>query len=123
MLILTRRAREDQNEIIITDTRSGETIKIVIMGVVGNQARVGIDAPRHFQVDRLEIFERKDAEAKGLPPPERKPRPPRQPRHSRDADGNVASDDDQFYVGVVAVEPAPRPAPRVTWKKRRGGAS
>ena len=50
MLILTRRI--GQTVIIGTD------IKVTILGVKGNQVRVGIDAPQNVAVHREEIFER-----------------------------------------------------------------
>ena len=48
MLILTRR----QNEAIIL----GDNIKIVVLGVKGNQVRLGIEAPRACSVHREEIY-------------------------------------------------------------------
>ena len=50
MLILTRRISES---IIIN-----EDIKVTILGVKGNQVRVGVDAPRDVSVHREEIFMR-----------------------------------------------------------------
>ncbi len=49
MLVLTR---EVGQSIII-----GNNIKITIVQVRGEQARVGIDAPREIPVHRLEVFE------------------------------------------------------------------
>jgi len=57
MLILTRRVGET---LII-----GENIKVTVLGIQGNQARIGIDAPRDVTVDREEIYERKLAEKNG----------------------------------------------------------
>lgn len=54
MLILTRRA----NEAI----RIGEDITVVVMGVKGNQVRIGIEAPKELSVDREEVRERKERE-------------------------------------------------------------
>ena len=48
MLILTRR----QNEAIIL----GDDIKVVVLGVKGNQVRLGIEAPRTCSVHREEIY-------------------------------------------------------------------
>jgi len=53
MLILTRK----KDEII----KIGDDITVVIVGVSGNQVRVGIDAPKNVSVDRYEIYERKKA--------------------------------------------------------------
>jgi len=52
MLILTRRI--DENLIIGDD---GE-IKVSILGVKGNQVRVGIEAPKHIAVHREEIYKK-----------------------------------------------------------------
>ncbi len=48
MLILTRRISES---III-----GENVKITVLGVKGNQVRIGIEAPKDVSVHREEIF-------------------------------------------------------------------
>lgn len=50
MLILTRRISES---VII-----GDDIKITILGVKGNQVRLGIDAPKDVSVHREEIYNR-----------------------------------------------------------------
>jgi carbon storage regulator len=50
MLILSRRVGE---KLII-----GENVTVTILGVKGNQIRIGIDAPRDIQVNREEIFQR-----------------------------------------------------------------
>ena len=51
MLILTRRPVES---ICI-----GDEVTITVLGVVGNQVRFGIEAPRKITIDRAEIHERK----------------------------------------------------------------
>lgn len=51
MLILTRRPVET---IYI-----GDEVTITVLGVVGNQVRFGIEAPRSITIDRAEIHERK----------------------------------------------------------------
>ena len=48
MLILTRRLQE---AIMINDN-----ISIRVLGIQGNQVRLGIDAPRDIQVHREEIY-------------------------------------------------------------------
>lgn len=50
MLILTRRISES---III-----GDDVKITVLGVKGNQVRLGIDAPKDVSVHREEIYDR-----------------------------------------------------------------
>ncbi len=59
MLVLTRSVGE---RLIINN---GE-IRLSVLEVKGNQVRIGIDAPRHVDVHREEIFDRINAEkAKG----------------------------------------------------------
>lgn len=58
MLILARRVGET---IMI-----GEDVTVTVLGVKGNQVRVGVNAPRDVAVHREEIFERiKSEEASG----------------------------------------------------------
>jgi carbon storage regulator len=54
MLILTRRV----GEAVIID---GD-IKVVVMGVKGNQVRVGVSAPTEVEVHREEVFKRIEQE-------------------------------------------------------------
>lgn len=54
MLILTRRVSE---EVMI-----GDDIKIKILGVKGNQVRIGVAAPEEVSVHREEIYQRVLAE-------------------------------------------------------------
>jgi carbon storage regulator len=56
MLILTRRISE---VIIINDD-----IKVTVLGVKGNQVRLGIDAPKDISVHREEIHDRIKKEGK-----------------------------------------------------------
>ena len=50
MLILTRRVGET--------VMIGENVTVTILGVKGNQVRVGVNAPKEVAVHREEIFER-----------------------------------------------------------------
>ena len=50
MLILTRRAGES--------LMIGEDVSITVLGVKGNQVRIGIDAPKDVAVHREEIYDR-----------------------------------------------------------------
>ena len=54
MLILTRRVGES---LII-----GDDIVINVLGVKGNQVRIGVDAPKNVTVHREEIYDRIQAE-------------------------------------------------------------
>ncbi len=49
MLILTRRVGET---LVI-----GDNVKITVLGVKGNQVRVGVDAPKEVSIQRAELFE------------------------------------------------------------------
>ena len=59
MLILTRRVGET--------LMVGEEVTVTVLGVKGNQVRVGINAPKTVAVHREEIFERIKAEQAGKP--------------------------------------------------------
>jgi carbon storage regulator len=50
MLILTRRPVES--------IKIGDNIEIMVLGIRGNQVRIGISAPRELPVHREEIFEK-----------------------------------------------------------------
>jgi carbon storage regulator len=57
MLILTRRVGET--------VMIGDEVTITVLGVKGNQVRVGINAPKHVAVHREEIYERIKREQQG----------------------------------------------------------
>ena len=60
MLILTRRVGET--------LMIGDTVTVTVLGVKGNQVRLGITAPRDVTVHREEIFQRIHPEAEGSKP-------------------------------------------------------
>jgi carbon storage regulator len=57
MLILTRRVGET--------VMIGDDVTITVLGVKGNQVRVGINAPKSVAVHREEIYERIKREQRG----------------------------------------------------------
>jgi carbon storage regulator len=84
MLILTRRTGET--------THIGDDVTVTVLGVKGNQVRIGINAPKNVAVHREEIFERIKREQSGgevngnvqdAPPP---PAPPPAPEARRKAE-------------------------------------
>lgn len=60
MLILTRRVGET--------VMIGDDVAVTVLGVKGNQVRVGVNAPKEVSVHREEIYERiKREEQAGIP--------------------------------------------------------
>ena len=68
MLILTRRVGES--------VMIGDEVTVTVLGVKGNQVRIGVTAPKSVSVHRQEIYERIRAEqADGGAPEGDKPHP------------------------------------------------
>lgn len=62
MLILTRRVGEV--------LKIGDTVSVTVLGIRGQQVRIGITAPKDLPVHREEVYERIQA---GEPPREKAP--------------------------------------------------
>jgi len=59
MLILTRRVGET--------LMIGDEVTVTVLGVKGNQVRIGVNAPKDVSVHREEIYERIRREREGGP--------------------------------------------------------
>ena len=59
MLILTRRVGET--------LMIGDDVQVTVLGVKGNQVRIGVNAPKEVSVHREEIYERIKREQQAQP--------------------------------------------------------
>ena len=90
MLILTRRINETLN--------IGDDVQVTVLGIKGNQVRIGISAPRDVPVHREEIYQRIKREER---------------MNSAGADQNTDSDDyssdhDSRGACLLYTSPSPR---------------
>ncbi|MCT2537256.1 carbon storage regulator CsrA [Aquibacillus koreensis] len=61
MLVLTRRI----NEAI----KIGDNIEVKVLGIDGDQIKLGIDAPKHVDIHRMEVYldiQQQNSEAAGI---------------------------------------------------------
>ena len=59
MLVLTRR----EGETLIIELPTGETIEVTVLGIKGNQVRIGTDAPDDIAIVREELLDKLPAES------------------------------------------------------------
>lgn len=57
MLILTRRVGE-----VLVIGEGVDAVRVIVVGIDGNQVRIGIEAPKAVPVHRKEIYDRIQAE-------------------------------------------------------------
>lgn len=84
MLILTRRVGET--------VMIGNDVTVTVLGVKGNQVRIGINAPKNVAVHREEIYERIKREQQGGEPGDRDERNERNDRSDRQGETKALAD-------------------------------
>lgn len=103
MLILTRRIGET--------LRIGDDVSLMVLGVQGNQVRIGADAPKEVAIHREEIYRRIQQEKIAATTPPTKV--------EREIEQKV-NDGARFYSTEGIVEPTvQKKVPNVIVKKRR----
>jgi carbon storage regulator CsrA len=55
MLVVTRK---EQESVIITDTRTGEEIKVILVNMYSNAVRIGVEASHDYKILREELKEK-----------------------------------------------------------------
>ncbi len=65
MLILTRRVGES--------LMIGDNVNVTVLGIKGNQVRLGVNAPKEVAVHREEIYQRIQREQSGMKSPDAPP--------------------------------------------------
>lgn len=108
MLILTRRVGET--------LMIGDEVTVTVLGVKGNQVRIGVNAPKDISVHREEIYERIQLEKKGGQSGERGAHQKEKPPVNVGTVGHINHGDDSR--GNRAPETNTKPAVSVTSKRQ-----
>lgn len=101
MLILTRR--------VLESVMIGSDVVITVLGVKGNQVRIGISAPKHIPVHREEIYDKLQDEQREL-------------RAHLNERGDAAAREDEYQQDREREEDQAErmvPRPRIRYRGRR----